>query len=73
LLRPKFPGDALYPVCVEGECDTCDTDPYSFRLTFVMPGWTAPYSVNLDMRRFAERTIRMKPRAFTAENLLGWK
>ena len=60
LLRPKFPGDALYSLCVEGDCDTCDADPYSFRLTFVMPGWTEPYNVNMDMRRFADRTIRQE-------------
>ena len=59
LLRPKFPGDALWPACSNGPCGTCgDEDPYSFRLTFVMPGWTAPYNTNLDMRRFAERVIR---------------
>jgi len=59
LLRPKFPGDALYPACVEGPCATCgDEDPYSFRLTFVMPGWTAPYNINLELRHFADRTIR---------------
>jgi hypothetical protein len=58
LLRPKFIGDALYPVCSEEGCSPCDADPYSFRLTFVMPGWTAPYNLNLDMRQFAERTIR---------------
>ncbi|MCP5245924.1 MAG: hypothetical protein H6937_08240 [Burkholderiales bacterium] len=58
LLRPKFPGDALYPVCKEGACNTCgDEDPYSFRLTFVMPGWTAPYNLNMEMRNFADRTI----------------
>ncbi len=58
LLRPKFPGDALYPACTDGACRTCgDEDPYSFRLTFVMPGWTAPFNTNLDMRGFAERTI----------------
>src|SRR5262249_61210684 len=34
LLRPKFPGDALYPACSEGACCTCgDEAPYSFRLT----------------------------------------
>jgi hypothetical protein len=65
LLRPKFPGDALYPVCIEG--DTCDADPYSFRLTFVMPGWTTPYNINLDMRRFADSTIRQE----TPAHLLG--
>ncbi|HZK97679.1 MAG TPA: hypothetical protein VFC67_25980 [Prolixibacteraceae bacterium] len=59
LLRPKFPGDALYPACSDGSCQTCgDEDPYSFRLTYVMPGWTAPFNINLDMRRFADRTIR---------------
>lgn len=59
LLRPKFPGDALWPACSNGPCGTCgDEDPYSFRLTFVMPGWTAPYNTNLDMRRFAEQVIR---------------
>jgi hypothetical protein len=58
LLRPKFPGDALYLACTEGNCKTCgDEDPYSFRLTFVMP---APSDNNLDARDFAERTIRQE-------------
>jgi hypothetical protein len=61
LLRPKFPGDALFPACTDGPCKTCgDEDPYSFRLTFVMPGWTAPFNVNLQMRDFADRTIRQE-------------
>ncbi|HZV69388.1 MAG TPA: hypothetical protein VFG10_07590 [Saprospiraceae bacterium] len=60
LLRPKFPGDALFPVCVDGDCHTCDIDPYSFRLTFVMPAWNAPYAGNLDMRAFADKTIKME-------------
>lgn len=61
LLRPKFPGDALYPACSNGACGTCgDEDPYSFRLTFVMAGWAAPFSENLDLRGFADRTIRQE-------------
>lgn len=61
LLRPKFPGDALYPACSDGDCNTCgDEDPYSFRLTFVMPGWTDLYNTNMEMRHFAERTIRQE-------------
>ena len=68
LLRPKFPGDALYPACCDGACGICgDEDPYSFRLTFVMPGWTAQYTDNLDLRRFAERTIQQE----TPAHLLG--
>lgn len=68
LLRPKFPGDALYPVCSEGKCKTCDdADPYSHRLTWVMPGWTALYNNDMDMRRFAERSIQQE----TPAHLLG--
>ncbi len=68
LLRPKFPGDALYKPCDEGSGLTCcDEDPYSFRLTFVMPGWTTLYTDNLEMRGFAERTIREE----TPSHLLG--
>ncbi|MDR4498730.1 MAG: hypothetical protein MRK02_12550 [Candidatus Scalindua sp.] len=65
LLRPKFPGDALYPVCSDGSCNTCGdedpySDPYSFRLTFVMPGWIEPFKTNMEMRDFADRTIRQE-------------
>jgi hypothetical protein len=69
LLRPKFPGDALYPACSDTGCCTCcgDEDPYSFRLTFVMPGWVAQYTDNLDLRRFADRTIQQE----TPSHLLG--
>jgi hypothetical protein len=68
LLRPKFPGDALYPACCDSGCSICgNEDPYSFRLTFVMPGWTAQYTDNLDLRRFAERTIQQE----TPSHLLG--
>jgi hypothetical protein len=68
LLRPKFIGDALFPACCNGGCSICgDEDPYSFRLTFVMPGWTAQYTNNLDLRRFAERTIQQE----TPSHLLG--
>ncbi len=69
LLRPKFPGDALYPACSDGPCcGGCgDEDPYSFRLTYVMPGWTAPFNTNLAMRGFADRTIEEQ----TPSHLLG--
>lgn len=54
LLRPKFPGDARYPTWDE-ECG--DGDPYSFLLTYVLPGWTAPFNTDIALRRFADRTI----------------
>jgi hypothetical protein len=61
LLRPKFPGDALYPACACSEtgCRTCgDEDPYSFKMTFVMPGWLKPFDSSMEMRSFADRTIQ---------------
>jgi hypothetical protein len=68
LLRPKFPGDALYPACADGPgCGCGGEDPYSFRLTYVLPGWTAPFSTNMDMRGFADRTIQEQ----TPSHLLG--
>ncbi|MFS8979425.1 hypothetical protein PO002_33945 [Cupriavidus necator] len=59
LLRPKFAGDALWPACTEGGCDDCsDADPYSFRLSLVMPGWVSPWADDLALRAFGDRTIR---------------
>lgn len=61
ILRPKFAGDALMGVCLDKNCKSCgEEDPYSFQMTVVMPGWEAPFDTNLDMRRFADRTIRME-------------
>ncbi|MES3020480.1 MAG: hypothetical protein V4857_02735 [Pseudomonadota bacterium] len=58
LLRPKFPGDGLMAPCSEGGCGGCDdADPYSFRLSVVMPGWSAPFNDNLALRGFADRAI----------------
>ncbi|HBG06526.1 MAG: hypothetical protein A2075_00165 [Geobacteraceae bacterium GWC2_58_44] len=68
LLRPKFPGDALYPACSVGACRICgEEDPYSFRVTFVMPGWLEPFNTDMEMRGFADRTIREE----TPSHLLG--
>lgn len=62
LLRPKFPGDALYPACSGGGgcgCDDgVDDDPYSFRLTYVMPGWGEPFSSSARMRGYVDRTVQ---------------
>jgi len=59
LLRPKFPGDALFEPCTDAGCDDCGpNDPYSFRLTFVMPGGEGAFNTDLELRRFAERSIR---------------
>jgi hypothetical protein len=61
LLRPKFPGDALMHVCLGEDCSNCSgQDPYSFQLSVIMPGWMSPFDENLELRRFADRTIRLE-------------
>lgn len=61
LLRPKFFGDALMEVCLDRDCTTCsEEDPYSFRLTLVMPGWADPFDKNIQLRHFADRSIRLE-------------
>ncbi|WP_262965039.1 hypothetical protein [Methylobacter psychrophilus] len=62
LLRPKFPGDALMEVCLNKNCTNCDekADPYSFQLTVIMPGWQEPFNKNIELRRFADRTIQLE-------------
>jgi hypothetical protein len=59
LLRPKFPGDALMSVCLNDDCEHHgQEDPYSFRITYVLPADVRPFSEDIDLRRLAERTIR---------------
>ncbi|MEM9835006.1 MAG: hypothetical protein AAF828_00805 [Bacteroidota bacterium] len=59
LLRPMFPGAPLMDVCLGEDCTFCgEEDPYSFRLTYVLQGDLAPFSYDIDLRQFADRTIR---------------
>jgi hypothetical protein len=60
LLRPRIVGALFLPLCIDGDCHSCYADdPYSFRLTYVMPGWKERY-MDLDFRRFAERTTYLE-------------
>lgn len=58
LLRPRRPGDRLMQVCLSKDCVQCgEEDPYSFRISVVLPYWPARFR-DLNFRRFAERVIR---------------
>lgn len=63
LLRPNVtadnpPAEQFMPVCGTTDCDGCEpADPYSFRVTVVLTGWTYRF-MNLDFRRFMEDLIR---------------
>lgn len=62
LMRPDVTGnsglqDQFMPVCTDG-CENCEPiDPYSYRVTVVLPGWTYRFG-NMDFRNFMEELIR---------------
>ena len=63
LLRPDVTTtsaseDSFLPICSKRSADTCEPlDPYSFRLSIVLPGWTVRFG-NIEFRRFVEDLIR---------------
>jgi hypothetical protein len=65
LLRPNFntpktKTDIFLPVCIESNGEHCrPLDPYSFRATIVLPGYSMRLR-NKYFRQFAERLIRME-------------
>ncbi len=62
LLRPNVIGSSglqeqFMPVCSDN-CESCHpVDPYSYRVTVVLPGWTYRFG-NMDFRNFMEELIR---------------
>lgn len=63
LLRPDFELETtnadkqFMPVCTE-EGESCQpVDPYSYRVTVILPGWTYRFA-NIEFRRFMEKLIR---------------
>ncbi|MBI5916473.1 MAG: YegP family protein, partial [Bacteroidetes bacterium] len=58
LLRPLTKQDDFLPVCTSEGCQTCESpDPYSFRVSVVLPGY-APRFSNMVFRTYFERTLR---------------
>ena len=49
--------DEFLPVCVEDGQDCCSMDPYSFRVSVVLPGYTQRYS-DPDFRNYLELLIQ---------------
>lgn len=59
LLRPHRDNeDQFMDICMDPECTQCPPqDPYSLRLTIVLPGWSGRFT-NMHYRSFAENLIR---------------
>ncbi|SHJ76812.1 hypothetical protein SAMN02745165_03124 [Malonomonas rubra DSM 5091] len=48
------------PICTGGDCSNVKyIDPYSCRISIILPAWPARFS-DIDFRRFAEKTIRQE-------------
>jgi hypothetical protein len=60
LLRPLSNTDPLLDVCLEPDCDSCgDEDPYSFRISVILPYWPSRFRLTR-FRRFFEHTLRLE-------------
>lgn len=60
LFRPDAanPAEGWLPVCTEPDCTHCrPLDPYSYRVSVVLPGYTERFR-NVNFRRYAESIIR---------------
>ncbi|WP_452602801.1 hypothetical protein [Pontimicrobium sp. MEBiC06410] len=61
LLRPDVTKqttdeDTFIQICAD-ECDECNIDPYSYRVSIILPGYTYRFS-NPDFRRYMENIIK---------------
>lgn len=66
LLRPQQINDALLPICLPENCAFCgEEDPYSFRMSLIMPAWPERFR-NLDFRKFFEERARLEAPAHIA-------
>lgn len=69
LLRPKRLDDKLLTVCLNKNCLFCgEEDPYSFRITLVLPGWTERFQ-NINFRQYVEKIARLETPAHIALKL----
>lgn len=58
LLRPRNINYLLAPVCLDDDCtDCCEDDPYSFRISIVLPYWVGHFN-NMNFRKYFENLAR---------------
>jgi hypothetical protein len=58
LLRPVAAGNPLLSVCLQENCDHCgEEDPYSFRLSIVLPYWMKRFR-SMNFRNYMESLFR---------------
>ncbi len=61
--------DALLPIHLDQDCETCQhMDPYSYVVSVVLPYWPERF-INLDFRKFINKTIRLEGPAHVMFNI----
>lgn len=61
--------DDLLPIHLDQDCETCKhTDPYSCVVSVVLPYWPGRF-INLDFRKFMNKTIRLEGPAHVLFNI----
>ena len=59
LLRPRAKGQPVFQIC-DGEDPKCIIkDPYSYQISVILPAFELRF-MNMDFRKFAEKTIRLE-------------
>ena len=59
LLRPRANGHAVFEICNPELSGCVSKDPYSYQISVILPAWENRF-LNMDFRKFAEKTIRME-------------
>ncbi|HMT81704.1 MAG TPA: hypothetical protein PKD66_15145, partial [Azonexus sp.] len=60
LLMPEQDGDPFMDICIDPGCTDCaDLDPYTDRITIVLPAFTGRFR-DMDFRHFVEETLRQE-------------
>jgi hypothetical protein len=66
-----FEPQNFIPVCNGADCDDCEADAYSFRITVILPAETERFK-NKDFRNYIEKTIRLETPAHIYPRICWW-
>jgi hypothetical protein len=65
-------GQNFIPVCMDGDCgDGCDDDPYSFRLSVILPAESLRFR-DFDFRTYIEKVVRLETPAHIYPRVCWW-
>ena len=64
--------DNFFKICLDGDCrDGCEDDPYSFRITVILPAESARFT-DFDFRTYIEKVVRTETPAHVYPRVCWW-